>query len=149
MADDEEDNTDLPPPSFTPEQQAYVAKIAAKARAQGRGERAAGKAGGGSPAPKADAQPAADDIASIVSRTVAETMKAMQQPTNAPPAAAPSAPAASATPTLNGLVDYFSLSIDQINELGPEGIRDLHERALKVGSRGAPPRPQAPNSRRR
>ena len=66
------------------------------------------------------------------------------------PPAAPTAPTTTALPTSSGLVDYFSLSIDQINQLGPAGLRDLHERALRVGQQlaGAPPRPKVPNATR-
>lgn len=141
MPDD--DTTDTPR-MFTQDE---VNKIAAKAREQGRAERKPG-----SPAPSAEATPPPDNIADIVARTVAETIKAMQQPQQAPttpPAAAPAAPSPHTLPTLDGVVDYFSLGIDQINALGPHGLRDLHERALSVGNRGAPLRPQAPNSKRR
>lgn len=64
----------------------------------------------------------------------------------APPAAAPTAPTTSTLPTSAGIVDYFSLDVSQINQLGPAGLRELHERAKKVGQQiaGAPARPKAP-----
>jgi hypothetical protein len=151
MADEDDDlDEDLPPkPAMTPEQEAYMKartnKIVRERLARDRGERRSGNA----PPPKTDAPPP-DAIADIVSRTVAQTMQAMQpQQQQRPPAAAPTAPSLDNLPTMGGLVDYFNLSVEQIDALGPEGIREMHERAIKVGNRGAPPRPQTPNSRRR
>jgi hypothetical protein len=137
MPDD--DRSSQQPRLFTQEE---VNKIAAEARAQGRGER-----GQSSPAPKADAAPEVSRLDRIEHSL--ERLVGSMQPPQTPPAAAPSAPAHTSAPTLNGLVDYFSMDIDTLNSLGPEGLRELHERAIKVGQRGAPPRPQTPNSRRR
>lgn len=64
-------------------------------------------------------------------------------PAQAAPAAAPSAPSKVDQITSGGVVDYWNISSAQLEQLGPAGVRDLHEKALSVGRQlsGAPPRP--------
>jgi hypothetical protein len=65
-------------------------------------------------------------------------------------AAAPQAPSGAVNRlTTDGLVDLFNLGGDQIESLGPEGLRRIHEQNLAHGrSRsGAPPRPQVLRNR--
>jgi hypothetical protein len=60
-------------------------------------------------------------------------------------AAAPTAPSGPVNPmTSGGMVDIFNLSAEQIDQLGPAGLREHHEKNLAVGSQraGAPPRPR-------
>jgi hypothetical protein len=60
-------------------------------------------------------------------------------------AAAPTAPSGPVNPmNSGGMVDIFNLSAEQIDQLGPAGLREHHEKNLAVGSQraGAPPRPR-------
>lgn len=60
-----------------------------------------------------------------------------------PPAAAPAAPSPSNLPTLNGVVDPFALTPDQIRSLGPMGIRKAIDALADIGKQmsGRPQRP--------
>lgn len=60
-----------------------------------------------------------------------------------PPAAAPTVPSAVNPMTSGGLTDIFNLSGDQIEQLGPQGMRAEFEKIITAGRRnsGAPPRP--------
>lgn len=64
-------------------------------------------------------------------------------PTRTAPAA-PNAPTKIEIPTVSGLVDIWNLSADQIDQLGPEGIRAEHEKILAAAGKraGAPPVPK-------
>jgi hypothetical protein len=66
------------------------------------------------------------------------------EPAKAPPAA-PAAPAKVA-PTNGGVVDLFNLSPDQIQRMGPHGLRAEFEKITSIGQQlaGAPQRPKAP-----
>ena len=68
--------------------------------------------------------------------------------TNAtPPAAAPNAPTVPVSPTTsNGLVDLFRLTSEQLDQLGPSGVREHFDKALAIGRQqgGALPRPKLP-----
>lgn len=66
-----------------------------------------------------------------------------------PPPAAPSAPAKVDPITSGGLVNVFALTADQIDQLGPHGIREHFEKTVAVGRArlGAPPLPKLPARR--
>lgn len=63
-----------------------------------------------------------------------------------PPATAPSAPTKVDPLTSGGLIDIWNLSDQQLNQLGPSGVRAAYEQALKIGQQqqGAPTRPRVP-----
>jgi hypothetical protein len=100
-----------------------------------------------------------DNIADIVSRTVAATLQAMQpqqtaQPQQQQPQVQTAAPASSAgsrvDPITSGaIVDIWKLSPAQLDQLGPSGVRREYERHLAEGARrsGAPRVPQHPRAK--
>lgn len=67
-----------------------------------------------------------------------------QQATQPRPPAAPRAPAGNNQPTQGGLVDIWNMIPDQLNQLGPAGLREEFEKHLAVHNRraGAPPLPK-------
>lgn len=77
-------------------------------------------------------------------QTTTQTTNGSTQTGQTPPAAAPMIPGASATGTAGGLTDIWNLSADQIEQLGPEGIRAEHEKILAHANKrsGAPPVPR-------
>lgn len=64
--------------------------------------------------------------------------------TQQPPASAPLSPSRVDPVTAGGLVDIWNLSLEQVNQLGPDGIRAEHEKILAAANRksGAPPLPK-------
>jgi hypothetical protein len=70
---------------------------------------------------------------------------AAQVETKPPPAASTTAPARVDIPTNGGLVDILSLTPQQIDQLGPAGLREIHERNVTAGRQqhGAPSLPRA------
>ena len=76
------------------------------------------------------------------------TTAATAAPTT-PPAAAPSAPTGHGLPTEGGVLNVFSLTPQQIKEVGPAGIRAALEKLQTVGNSlaGMPTRPKPPNQR--
>lgn len=65
-------------------------------------------------------------------------------------AAAPTAPGTATPTTQGGVVDIWNLSVAQLEELGPEGIRREHEKILAQANRmsGAPPIPRVGGQKR-
>jgi len=60
-------------------------------------------------------------------------------------AAAPVAPVGSVNPmTSGGMIDIFNLSAEQLDQLGPAGLREAYEKNIAIGNQraGAPPRPR-------
>lgn len=79
-----------------------------------------------------------------------ERVEAMARP--APPSA-PSAPTRPVNPTTHhGLVDLFNLQMHELDQLGPEGVREHLDKAIDVGRRQAGimrrPTPPAPKGGR-
>jgi len=72
-------------------------------------------------------------------------------PTEAPkpPAMAPAAPSGHSLPTQNGIVDLFSLTPQQLKDIGPTGVRQALEQFNTIGSQmaGIPQRPKPPSQR--
>jgi hypothetical protein len=77
-------------------------------------------------------------------------------PTSAPaaaaapsaPAAAPSAPQPHSLSTSGGLLNMWALTPAQIDQMGPDGVRQQLEEAWRIGHKmaGAPTRPEPPGS---
>jgi hypothetical protein len=64
-----------------------------------------------------------------------------------PPAAAPSAPANAALPMQQGMIDIFACTPAQLQQLGPQGVRDVLDKLASIGAQmqGAPQRPKVPS----
>jgi hypothetical protein len=152
--------------AFTPEQQRVVGAMIGQARREGREAALRGggqnaQARGGQNAPQNAGSP--DAVATAVATAMAqamprmmETFAQMMNPQAAQPRfgqgpAAPTAPGmgpgAGGMPA--GMVDIWNLSVAQIEELGPEGIREAHERILDHANKrgGAPRVPFSPPKR--
>lgn len=76
---------------------------------------------------------------------VAPTPSGSPAPTTPPPAA-PNAPAKVESATANGLPNPWALTADQIDQLGPQGCREMLEKLTTVGRArlGTPPPPKLP-----
>ncbi len=101
--------------------------------------------------PQQPAQMTAENIAAIVSTAVSNAMAAQQPTAPATPAAAPMPPPAVAERapskvdpiTSNGLVNVFSMTPGQIDQLGHVQFREHFEKILEYAKSqsGAPPKP--------
>jgi len=72
---------------------------------------------------------------------------AASAPTATPVAAAPAAPVRHDLPTNAGIVDIWNLKPEQLDQLGPAGVRAEFEKHLQLGHKqmGAPPVPKLPS----
>lgn len=140
MSDNPDDDDTAPADAWRPQTEAEKAGVSRIVKARLAQEKRSQAA-----APRAPAvEP--QTIAEIVAATVA----AMQQPQQRPPAAAPTAPSKNvdAIDPRSGMTDVFQMSIAQLDQLGPYGVREIIDRNAAVGRAmsGAPRRPVIPGS---